>query len=123
MQSFNDISNVAVVLINLFIIIINAVTQFFKSKKTIKKVLDDSLEDKLNEKLRGLYDDNRRQYRFQIVDFAGDLHNGIPKTREEFQAIFEIFDRYESLVERLNIKNHYVDSEMNYINEQYKKIK
>ena len=123
MQSFNDISNVAVVLINLFIIMVNAVTQFFKSKNTIKKVLNESLEDKLNEKLRGLYDDNRRQYRFQIVDFAGDLHNGIHKTREEFQAIFEIFDRYESLVERLNIKNHYVDSEMNYINEQYKKMK
>ena len=67
-----------------------------------------------------MYHDNRRQYRYLIVDFAGDLHNGIKKTRDEFKAILDIFGRYEKLVEKLDVENHYVDSEISYIKEQYK---
>ena len=77
----------------------------------------------LDKKLKGLYHDNRRQYRYMIVDFAGDLHNGITKTREEFQSILDIFGRYETLVEKLNVKNHYTDSEIAYIKEKYKELK
>ena len=77
----------------------------------------------LDKKLNGLYHDNRRQYRYLIVDFAGDLHNGIQKTREEFTTILDIFGRYETLVEKLKVKNHYVDSEIEYIKEKYKLLK
>ena len=81
------------------------------------------LNKMLDKKLIGLYHDNRRQYRYMIVDFAGDLHNGIPKTREEFQSILDIFGRYETLVEKLKVKNHYTDSEIAYIKEKYKELK
>ena len=81
------------------------------------------LNKMLDKKLIGLYHDNRRQYRYMIVDFAGDLHNGIPKTREEFQSILDIFGRYEILVEKLKVKNHYTDSEIAYIKEKYKELK
>ncbi len=77
----------------------------------------------LDKKLKGLYHDNRRQYRYMIVDFAGDLHNGIKKTREEFQSILDIFGRYEYLVEKLNVKNHYADSEIIYIKKKYGELK
>lgn len=77
----------------------------------------------LDKKMNGMYDNLRLQYRYEICSFAGDLRNGIKKTREEFQAIFEMFDKYESFVKRLNQTNHYIDNEMSYIEEQYKKIK
>ena len=57
------------------------------------------------------------------MKFAGDLRNGIHKTREEFQAIFEMYDIYERLIEKLKQRNHYIDSEMAYIEQQYKLLK
>ncbi len=120
MEKITDISNVAVVIINLIIVLCTMITTVAKTKATIKKTIDDTLDSKLNEKLKGLYDDNRNQYRYQICDFAGDLHNKVVKTRDEFQAIFAIIDRYKVLVERLNVKNHFVDNEIAYINEQYR---
>ena len=81
------------------------------SMSTLLGILAGVLNKMLDKKLIGLYHDNRRQYRYLIVDFAGDLHNGIPKTREE------------SLVEKLHIKNHYADSEIAYIKEKYKELK
>lgn len=74
-------------------------------------------------KLKGLYDNQRLQYRYEICNFAGDLRNGIIKTREEFQAVFEMYDKYELLIEKLKQTNHYIDNEMEYIAEQYKLLK
>lgn len=102
-----DLSNIQVIIT----LIISMSTLLGIFAGIINKILD--------KKLKGLYHDNRRQYRYMIVDFAGDLHNGIKKTREEFQSILDIFGRYEILVDKLNVKNHYVDSEIAYI--KYKK--
>ena len=77
----------------------------------------------LDKKMNGLYDNLRLQYRYEICSFAGDMRNGIKKTREEFQAIYEMYDKYEHFVKKLNLTNHYIDNEMQYIDEQYKKIK
>lgn len=77
----------------------------------------------LDAKLKGLYDNERLQYRYEICSFAGDLRNDIKKTREEFEAIFEMYDKYEALIEKLKQKNSYIDSEMLYIQEQYKLLK
>ncbi len=92
------------------------------SMSTLLSILAGFLNKCLDKKLIGLYHDNRRQYRYLIVDFAGDLHNGVLKTREEFQAILDIFGRYETLVDKLHVKNHYVDSEIEYIKSEYKEL-
>ena len=92
------------------------------SMSTLLGIFAGILNKMLDKKLKGLYHDNRRQYRYMIVDFAGDLHNGIKKIREEFQAIFDIFGRYEYLAEKLKVKNHYVDSEIQYIKDKYKEL-
>lgn len=76
----------------------------------------------LDVKLKGLYNNERLQYRYEICSFAGDLRNNITKTREEFEAVFEMYDTYEELISKLKQKNSYIDSEMAYIKEQYKKI-
>ena len=94
-----------------------------KIGKFIVNSLNNSLNKTLDEKLKGLYDNDRSQYRYQIVDFAGDLHNNISKTRYEFQAIREIHEKYEDLVKSLNVKNHYLDGEWEFIEEQYELLK
>ena len=82
-----------------------------------------SISKVLDVKLKGLYDNQRLQYRYEICSFAGDLRNGIHKTREEFQAIFEMYDKYEALIDKLKLTNHYIDNEMAYISEQYKLLR
>ena len=74
----------------------------------------------LDLKLKSFRDNQRLQYRYEICSFAGDLRNGIHKTRQEFEAIFEMYDRYEDIVKKLKQKNSYIDNEMAYIQEQYK---
>ena len=82
---------------------------------TLNKILD--------KKFNPIYDNQRLQLRYEICSFAGDLRNRIGKTREEFQAIFEMYDRYEILIKKLNQKNHFIDNEMAYIESQYKLLK
>lgn len=65
---------------------------------------------------------DRRQLRYAIVEFASDLRKGESKTRQEFEAIYEFYDAYEEIIEELHIKNGYVDSEMHYIDECYRKL-
>lgn len=77
----------------------------------------------LDKKLTSLYDNLRLQYRYEICSFAGDIRNKIKKTREEYQAIFEMYDKYEYFVKKLNLTNHYIDNEMKFIEENYKKLK
>lgn len=102
---------------------IQVIISLILSMSTLLGIFAGIINKMLDKKLKGLYHDNRRQYRYMIVDFAGDLHNGIPKTREEFQSILDIFGRYEILVDKLRVKNHYTDSEIAYIKEKYKEIK
>ena len=101
-------------------IIVGAV---FAGGRWIVKVLNKSLNDKLDEKLEGLYYNDFSQYRYQIVAFAGDLHNGIRKTIYEFEAIIEIHKKYEDLAKKYKFKNHYLDGEWEYIEEQYELLK
>ena len=77
----------------------------------------------LDVKLSGLYDNQRLQYRYEISSFAGDLRNGIVKTREEYQAVFEMYDKYETLIDKLKQKNHYIDNEVKYIEQRYGELK
>ena len=101
--------------VNTLITIGGGITAVATIGASISKVLD--------VKLKGLYDNQRLQYRYEICSFAGDLRNGIHKTREEFQAIFEMYDKYEALIEKLKLTNHYIDNEMAYISEQYKLLR
>ena len=76
----------------------------------------------LDSKLKSFRDNQRLQYRYEICSFAGDLRNGIHKTRQEFEAIFEMYDRYEEIVIKLKQKNSYIDSEMAYIKKKYDEL-
>ena len=59
------------------------------------------------------------ELRYTILSFAGDLRNGIPKTRQEYETIFTFHDKYDILITNLNEKNGYLEREMEYIKKQY----
>ena len=61
--------------------------------------------------------------RYTILSFAGDLRNGVAKTRQEYETIFAFYDDYETLIEHLKEKNGYLETEMEYIILQYNSLK
>ena len=85
---------------------IQTVVSLLIGMSTLLGIFAGIINKMLDKKLKGLYHDNRRQYRYMIVDFAGDLHNGIKKTKDD----------------KLKVSNHYVDSEMEYIKEKKREL-
>ena len=87
-------------------------------KKFIFKPMEKELQS-LGEKI----DINRKdELRYTVLSFAGDLRNGIPKTRQEYETIFSFYDKYEKLIEQLQEKNGYLEVEMDYVKNQYKNL-
>ena len=88
----------------------------------IKKFIFKPMEDELK-KLNSKIDVNRKdELRYTILSFAGDLRNGIAKTRQEYETIFAFHDKYELLIKDLQEKNGYLEVEMDYIRNQYKNL-
>ena len=75
-----------------------------------------------DKKLRPLTNRDRMQLRFQIVSFASDLHKGIPHTRDEFLAVFELIDEYNTICKELNIQNHVFEAECKYIDKRFQEL-
>lgn len=86
------------------------------NKKTNKKLdVIKNIENKI--------DTNEKDHlRFSILSFAGDLRNGVKKTRQEFETIFAFHDKYEEIIRGLKQHNGYCDSEFEFIKEKYKKL-
>jgi len=88
----------------------------------IKKFIFKPMEKEL-QKLGDKIDMNRKdELRYTVLSFAGDLRNGIPKTRQEYETIFAFYDKYEQLIESLQEKNGYLEVEMDYVKTQYKNL-
>ncbi len=62
-------------------------------------------------------------WRFQVTRFSSEVRRGIPKTKFEYESIFTLITDYEMAVERLGIANGFFTSEVDYIKEQYNKLK
>lgn len=91
----------------------------------INKLLDKKLEKVYNtienhEKKRD--DRDRKKLRFQIVSFASSLHQGEIRTRDEYEAMFELINIYESIIEQRNLKNNYFEEELKYIQKCYESL-
>ena len=103
-----DISNWTVLLASTITSIVTILT-------AINKILDYKFKD--------FYDNQRLQLRYEICNFAGDLRNGIVKTRQEYEAIFEMYSRYQKIIDKFKFKNHYIESEFKYITKKFEELK
>lgn len=57
--------------------------------------------------------------RYEILDFANSCHNGRNHTRDEFEHIIALNDKYKILLERTNDQNGVFNIEYQYINSLY----
>ena len=60
--------------------------------------------------LKDLQNQNRMQYRYNIVSFSSDLRKGCMKTRDEYLSIFEQIDEYLRICKKFNIQNNNKDT-------------
>lgn len=75
------------------------------------------------EEISNKIDNNEKDHlRFEILSFAGDLRNGVVKTRQEFETIFAFYDKYKEIITALKVHNGYVDSEFDFIKEKFKEL-
>lgn len=76
----------------------------------------------LDKEFKPIRNRDRKQLRYTIVSFASELHKGIPKTRDEFLAIFELIDEYKEICDHEHIKNHLFEEEEKYINKRFQDL-
>lgn len=81
-----------------------------KIENLINKIGDIEQEVMINEKDR---------IRWEILDFANSCRNGRRHTRDEFQHIVDLRDKYERLLKETNDKNGVFEVEYKYILDLY----
>lgn len=57
--------------------------------------------------------------RWEIIDFCSALSSGRKYTREAFEHIFRIYEKYEIILEKNKMQNGYVEESMKYAREVY----
>lgn len=63
--------------------------------------------------------DEKDRIRYEILDFANSCRNGRRHTRDEFQHIIDLNDKYEKLLKETNDANGVFSEEYRYILEVY----
>ena len=81
-----------------------------KIDSLIKKV--DILENNVTE-------NEKDRIRWEILDFANSCRNDRKHTRDEFQHIVTLNDKYKNLLEKTHDKNGVFEVEMKYIKDLY----
>lgn len=94
----------------------------YKFPSKIKDILKLTIKDEIKSISEQIDENEKDRLRFEILCFAGDLRNGIFKTRQEFETIFVFHDKYETIIEKLKEHNGYLDTEFEYIKEKYKEL-
>lgn len=78
-----------------------------------------NLETDISE-LRSKVDENEKdRIRWEVLDFANSCRNGRRHTKDEFQHIITLNDKYKHLLSKTNDKNGVFDAEYKYIKKLY----
>lgn len=87
--------------------------------KTFDKKLK-PLEDKIDTEHNNSLKRSMETWRYSVVQFASDLHNGKEKTKYEYEAILVYIDNYTKAVEELDVVNSVFEEEELYIRSKYR---
>lgn len=99
---------------------------------TLLKAISNALTSPISQKLDGLTgkidtldrnvtENEKDRIRWEILDFANSCRNDRKHTRDEFQHIITLDDKYKELLEKTHDKNGVFEIEMNYIRDLYAK--
>lgn len=85
-----------------------------ETTEELKQIKDDLKEQ------RGMIDDNEKdRIRWEILAFANSCRNNQKHTKDEFQHIIDLNDKYKVLLERTQDKNGVFEAEYDYIKKLY----
>ena len=84
---------------------------------TSKKI--DSLIKKVDAIESNVSENEKDRIRWEILDFANSCRNNRKHTKDEFQHIITLNDKYRRLLEQTGDKNGVFEVEMEYIKDEY----
>lgn len=101
----------------------NPLTTLFKwigklvTADTNKKI--ESMKEQLNEMRDELDENEKDRIRWEILDFANSCRNGRLHSRDEFQHIITLNDKYRALLKKTNDQNGVFETEYEWIHHIY----
>lgn len=99
--------------------------QFSWIGKIIVKPVEDKL-DKMSTEMKEIKEqqlaDEKDRIRYEVLSFSTSCRNGVRHTRDEFQHIISLNDKYENLLRITGDKNGVFEEEYKYIVDLYHKI-
>ena len=81
---------------------------------------DKIIEDKLDKLSNVILDKQIDDYRYEILDFSSTLSNGRRYNRESFNHIFNIYNKYEKILEENDMENGLVEESIEFIRDKLK---
>ena len=87
--------------------------------KWISKIVTGDACGKIDDLIKQVDENEKDRIRWEILNFANSCHNGRRHTRDEFQHIVTLRDKYKKLLEKTNDINGDFDVEYKYIQDQY----
>lgn len=101
------------------------INDLIDSTKKLNKKLEDetqSLDNKITN-LHTMVDENEKdRIRYEVLDFANSCHNNRRHTKDEFEHIIALNDKYEALLKRTGDKNGVYNAEYEYLMKLYEKL-
>ena len=88
--------------------------------KWVGKMLNGNLQQQVIELSNTIDENEKDRIRWQVLDFANSCRNGRRHTKDGFQHIITLNDKYAELLKRTNDKNGYFDEEYKYIKELFR---
>lgn len=87
--------------------------------KWIGKLVTGNTCEKIDDLIKQVDENEKDRIRWEILDFANSCRNGRRHTRDEFQHIVTLRDKYKKLLEKTNDTNGVFDVEYKYIQDLY----
>lgn len=85
----------------------------------IGKRLNGDLINKVDTLTNAVDENEKDRIRWEVLEFANSCRNNIKHTKDEFQHIITLNDKYEKLLLKTNDKNGVFDAEYKYIKKLY----
>lgn len=87
--------------------------------KWVSKIVTGDACRKIDDLIKQVDENEKDRIRWEILDFANSCRNGRRHTRDEFQHIVTLRDKYKKLLEKTNDTNGVFDVEYKYIQDLY----
>ena len=87
--------------------------------KWIGKLVTGNACGKIDDLIKQVDENEKDRIRWEVLDFANSCRNSRKHTRDEFQHIVALHDKYKKLLEKTNDTNGVFDLEYKYIQDLY----